>query len=423
MRELLLMSPQPGSSWRSLVPRSLEARLLALTYVTLVIVGAVAQLNDWRTYITQTDFSAYYLAGRALNHGAMPYDDDAREQLGDMLPPEVRHARIPYVYPPPFAAFIRIPALIPYWWLTPFWLAANASILVLAYRLIWRLYARQATVTTLVVLSLLAPASLQTLSSGQVNGVILLCLATALWRVARQDRPFVAGALLGVPAVMKLFPAALIAGLPRPQMRRAAMGLLVVAAVLSLAGLAAGGGVRAFAEWPRAVQQAAARFPELGANQSLSAVLHRLTLSWPAIHGVTLRRAILAGSIAVAAVSGLVALMVPRRRPARIDIGLRWSVLILAACIAMPFSWDSYYVFLVLPVAILLVVGRPASGPWRTGAAGLLFLIAHRYTNVVERVNHAVSAGLGLTGCVLLWLACVVVLCTRARQRRPVVAG
>lgn len=135
------------------------------------------------------DFRTFWQAGNDVLHGNSPYPA--------LLPTQANGATFrPFVYPAP-AAFLLAPfSLLPWLVAEGVWLVLGAVALVVTLRLLdvrdWRCYG---TV-------FMWPAVWSALGNGSVS-LVLLCACAALWRF--RSRPHVAGLLLSLLIVFKLY--------------------------------------------------------------------------------------------------------------------------------------------------------------------------------------------------------------------------
>jgi glycosyl transferase family 87 len=192
----LLGWPRPGQ----LLVSALIVALLA-TYAwrfLMPILGPVAPRAD--------DFQDYLFAARQLAIGGDPYGDFIRSHV-----PWDWSLSSGYLYPPAFAAML-IPLtwiandLAVRIWLVVIQLAVLAS-LVIIYARIGR--PRRAELLGLVaVLTTFFPLASSVLT-GAMNSMLLLLL-TGAWALWLRQRDPLGGALIGIAAVFKLFPLALL---------------------------------------------------------------------------------------------------------------------------------------------------------------------------------------------------------------------
>jgi hypothetical protein len=204
------------------------------------VIGVLVAFYAWRFLLPllgpqaprADDFQDYLFAAHQIATGGDPYADFIRNHV-----PWDWSLSSGYLYPPAFAV-----TLIPLTWVSNdlavrFWLlliqvAVLASILII-YRVIGR--PRRAELLALVaVLTTFFPLA-NTVLAGTMNSILLLFLTLA-WASWHRRRDAASGVLIGVAAIFKLFPAAL---LPYLAWRRH-WTLLAAASVAGVAGLALG---------------------------------------------------------------------------------------------------------------------------------------------------------------------------------------
>lgn len=149
-----------------------------------------------------------------------------------------------FVSPPPVALLAVPVALLPKAVGVEVWTAVEAVATVLALLLLFRVAPPRHPVARPVfwLVAGYFPPLFADLSAGQRGGVLLAFAMASVW--FERSRPALAGALGGVAAAIKYYPAAMVLG-PRPEHRvRYAVALaavLVVATALSFVPLGAGG--------------------------------------------------------------------------------------------------------------------------------------------------------------------------------------
>src|SRR5690348_8868957 len=135
------------------------------------------------------DFKTFWQAGHDVLHGNSPYPA--------VLPTHANGATFrPFVYPAP-AAFLLAPfSLLPWLVAEGVWLVLGTAAVLLTLRLLdvrdWRCYGT----------IFMWPAVWSALGNGSVT-LVLVCVCAALWRY--RDRPYVAGFLLTLLIVFKLY--------------------------------------------------------------------------------------------------------------------------------------------------------------------------------------------------------------------------
>src|SRR5437588_2117576 len=325
---------------RQVIVSSLIVLLLAVyAWVAVVpVFGAYAPRAD--------DFQDYLLAAHQLATGGDPYASFARTHV-----PWDWSLSSGYLYPPAFAV-----TLIPLTWIpndlaVRIWLvliqAAVVASLVIIYAVIGR--PRRGELLCLVaVLTTFFPLLSSNLT-GTMNAILLLLLTVA-WAAWQRQRDLAAGAMIGIAAVIKLFPLALVPYLAWRRHWRllAALGATLLGGVLlglvvtsldhnlyyfrdMLPHLAAGTGYRE--------NQSLAGFTARICNPSLaqdggSAGWCGRLLDWPLV------LALIAMLIAASSRAG---------RP-----GLEFALAVTALPLISSVTWSFHLVVLILPIALLI---------------------------------------------------------------------
>jgi glycosyl transferase family 87 len=190
------------------------------------------------------DFSFYWTAGRRLLNGEAIY---SAAQLAGPYAPQGQDG---FLYPPPFAALVApLAALFPNDFRAAAWVwtALGAAVLVLAVLALWRserlgdrfpIMARRGR-WFLVAAAFAFPPVVGELVLGNVH-LLLLGLLTLAWLgIRRDDRQgeWIAGLAVGAAAIIKVFPGVLIVWFLLTRRYRAAAGVVVGAAALTLVTL------------------------------------------------------------------------------------------------------------------------------------------------------------------------------------------
>ena len=189
-----------------------EVAVIFACLITTTFIGLWVHRNvipETRTF--KFDFAPYYAAWYAASLGHDFYERDTgrgglhgnvfadlKEDMG------IHRNFSAYIYPPQFAWMGSWIARVRYDTAQTCWVWINAGLwLACAGALIGRGLARQPVFSAcLVILSLMYPPMAYSLSLGQVNIVLFAMIVAAAWLMAR-DRSVLAGALLGVAALVK----------------------------------------------------------------------------------------------------------------------------------------------------------------------------------------------------------------------------
>jgi hypothetical protein len=311
------------------------------------------------------DFQDYLFAAHQLASGGDPYANFIRNHV-----PWDWSLSSGYLYPPAFAVF-----LIPLTWVSNdlavrIWLvliqAAIAASLVIVYAVIGRPQ-RSELLCLAAVLTTFFPLA-NTVLTGSMNSLLLLLL-TGAWAFWQRRKDVLSGVLVGIAAVFKLFPLAL---LPYLAWRRH-WKLLGAVGVTGLFGLVLGLAVTSF---DHNLYYFRDMLPHLAAgtgyreNQSLAGFTARIcqpstadagggagwcgrVLDWPLV--------LLLLFIVLRATS----------RPAR--SGLEFALAVSTLPLISSVTWSFHLVVLILPIALLI---RQAFTGAMSRAAGRFLLAA-----------------------------------------------
>jgi Glycosyltransferase family 87 len=186
-------------------------------------------------YPRRYDTEGMWEGGRAyLTDPSHMYDAAAKylDRFHIIAPPGGLDA---FVSPPPVAVLAAPIALLPKQVGVQVWTAFDALALVVALGLLYRALAPRHPLAPPLfwLVAGYFPPLFADLSAGQRGGVLLLCAMASVWLEAK--RPALGGAVAGIATAFKYFPAAMVIG-PRPAHRvRYAVGLAVVALVITAA--------------------------------------------------------------------------------------------------------------------------------------------------------------------------------------------
>jgi len=292
------------------------------------------------------DFQDYLFAAQQIATGGDPYANFIRNHV-----PWDWSLSSGYLYPPAFAV-----TLIPLTWVSNdlavrIWLfliqAAVLASLVIIYRVIG--WPRRAELLAVVaVLTTFFPLA-NTVYAGAMNSLLLLLL-TGSWACWQRRQDIATGALVGIAAIFKLFPLAL---LPYLVWRRH-FKLVAVLGLTGLGGLALGLAVTSL---DHNIYYFREMLPHLAAgtgyreNQSLAGFTARICqpssadagggagwcgrgLDWPLIVGL------------------LVIVLRATSRASR--TGLEFALAVSALPLVSSVTWSFHLVILILPIALLI---------------------------------------------------------------------
>jgi alpha-1,2-mannosyltransferase len=358
----------------------LVGMLLAFAYALFV-----AQYGYGFQHITLVDLPSFHSAARlAFDLGKSPY-------APELLDAQLRGHVYPYLYPPPSLLLFQPLSLLSYEAARVATLVGNhLLVLLLIYLLPFRLLGlsltREPVPFGLAVLYLLAFYPIvRVLDHGQVN-LVLACLITGFWILARSGRDLPAGALLAVVILLKVNLAAILPFLLICRANRVVawcVGALLGATALSFVWLPTG----VWADWYQNVLPTAGygRTP-LGLfspayidNQSLNGIFSRLFTAsdWSAPILESPALAVGLTTIASAALIGasLVGSWLRRRggRSGGLDHAL--ALALPALYLSAPLSWEHHLAYL-LPI-LLVLLSPLLRGHWaRPRLVGVLAVAA-----------------------------------------------
>ncbi len=201
---------RPAAAGRA--PWTARLALAAALALSLVRLGAFVRVFARRSL--QMDFSAFYTAGEALNHGLSPYVNNFRFGIWDGVDSLV-HSR--FLYPPLVAALFQPLAAAPYSAAKVIWMLFALAALGVALGMAARAAGAGRGIEPLLGLFLAAALFyplLTLLERGQIDTVtLLLVTAAAAWMTRdRLPRPagrgdwrsYLAGAFLALACLLKL---------------------------------------------------------------------------------------------------------------------------------------------------------------------------------------------------------------------------
>ncbi len=190
---------------------------------------------------------------------------------------------------------------------------------------------------------------------GQLT-MVLVFLVTASWALDRSDRPAAAGALIGLAAAIKLFPAYIAIYLAARRRWRALIAAGAAFAALNLATIAILGW-ETYDDYVRIVLPTLEKFRSYGFNLSLSGFWYklfdpvgeqgRITPLWPS--SAVARYGTLVSDLVVTAV--VVVLAHRAKTPAGRD--LAYGSAVTAMLLVSPVTWDYSIPLLLIPITVL----------------------------------------------------------------------
>ena len=265
------------------------ACLLTASFVCLwVYMSVLPETVSANPRAFKFDFAPYYAAWYAASVGHDFYKTetgkgglhgnvfaDLKEDMG------INRSFSAYIYPPQFAWMGSWIARVRYDTAQTCWVWINAGLwLACVGALIGRVLARRPMFAAcLVILALMYPPMAYSLSLGQVNIVLFALIVSAAWLMAR-DRSVLAGALLGVAALVKPHLGLLWIYLLWTQRWKAAVSCVVTVLILT-GGALVSLGIEPFRTYVFDVLPKISGGQAYIANQSVYGVLARVFVSDP----------------------------------------------------------------------------------------------------------------------------------------------
>lgn len=321
----------------------------AVLLVALLSIGA--RLRVLTT--VSSDFSQDYLAGRAVLQGRSIYDTFVG---ADYVAAGLESYQMDNYHPPTTIALMLPLALLPYQAAIVLWTAICVGLYLLSWAMVLRTLGvrpPRALLPLLAGLSLLWFPLQFHIILGQLSIPMMACVVGA-WSALRRGREGLAGALLALAVLLKIFPALLLLYL----LLRGRWRAVAAAAAVGLAGLALTLAVIGPADVLRyRVEVAPANLREYAAyphNVSLHGVFSRLLAGDQFI--APLVEAAAAAAALTAAVSlamlGLLALAAWRAPRGGAGDDLAFALICAAMPLLTPTSWSHGFVLLALPLAL-----------------------------------------------------------------------
>jgi Glycosyltransferase family 87 len=315
-------------------------------------VAAVAAI----TGTAPNDFTVFLESARWLRQGADLYQPPLRPGPGyNLNPPAAVLLFVPFSFLPDSVALYL-------------WTALAMGAYLLAAYWIAREVMPGRTVSIAGAIFLSQPA-IMSLLLGQI-GALMMLLLTAAWIADRQERPLVAGTLLGIAIGAKPFLLVFAAYALWRRSTAFAAGLAAGTAGMVTLGLAAAG-VAGFRSWLRAIEQIT--WSAHVANASLLALLTRTLSVTPEILHATpmavrpdLVPPLWWASVAIVCATTAVILRRTRNRDQA------WAIVLIASLLVSPLGWVYYATMFVGPLLAVAMKGsRPAQVVIAAGCACL----------------------------------------------------
>jgi alpha-1,2-mannosyltransferase len=333
------------------------------------------------------DFFTYYAGGVLFAQDQNIYDARLTEELlKDRGLIYLENSN--YIYPPYTAAFLAVPAkVLPPRLMGLLWYFASLISLGVALWLIIRLTAQSQNQRELFskwrdwfILALLFVDTNYSFYVGQINAIVLFMLVAFLYYL-QQKRPALAGVLLGIAILIKVAPIIFLLYL---LVRREIKALVVT--VVTMVGIALLTLPLLIGQIVNYVQVAlpdSTRLNAHTANQSISAFFTRLfypnEYTFAVLDSSTLVRIL---TIAVGLLllgQALYAAYVSGQRSNKANT-LSFSLLLITMVLTAPLAWENLYVFVVIPILLLLSSWQQLSNSTRIALiVGLVLITTQRF--------------------------------------------
>ena len=185
----------------------LTAVLLILFILSSIhIISSILEFSDDSL---QMDFTAYYTAGKVLNHGFDPYKNQITDHwnLWDGVS-VYKHSR--FLYPPLVGNIFQPLALVKYSTAKYIWNFLNFGCIILASLVFFRAFKIKKTLNNYLIAGILIFTFfplLTLLERGQIDGVTFLMIAIAIDLMRKKEKPksFFAGLLWALATLFKLY--------------------------------------------------------------------------------------------------------------------------------------------------------------------------------------------------------------------------
>lgn len=300
------------------------------------------------------DFFQEWYAAR-LWHEGRPVYTNLRAGDAHLKVPRDAHYLEWNAHPPgalllalPFGA-LEFHSALPVWNMVSLWALVTAGIIIVVQL---RLRVPGWAIVPLATAVLLTNPFWSQQTNAQLNAVLLL-LFTGAWAADRSNRPALAGSLVGVAAVVKIFPAYLLLYFVlRREWRALAAGVLTIAGGVLVSSAVLGWDV--WAVYATEMVPHTKEFATQWGNSSLTgfwlklfdpAMQSFLFHPWPIVSS--------RGTATALALLTAVALSILLwRRSRHVDANALFAATVTAALLLSPVTWDHYFVMLLLPVAV-----------------------------------------------------------------------
>lgn len=301
------------------------------------------------------DFAEEWTSAKNFLTGAPIY-----ESMDVSLPryfPRLKSCDLKYNGHPPFSVLLCVPfGSLPYHQAYWAWSAGSLVLTGVAVRMIAGRsgLAFNPVLTCGLTLALVTSnAWEQQILQGQWN-CVLLCLLSGAWLAERRGRLAWSGALIGIAATVKLFPAfMLVYFVARREWRAVVAGAVTIVVLNAVTAAVLGGD--AYASYFGTVTSYVAQFRDTWPNASLLGYWSKLFDGGFGHVQTVAKLPLLARVLALASAVILVGDLMMRARDTRHDArrDAAFAMAVIAMLLASPITWDHYFVILALPSAIL----------------------------------------------------------------------
>jgi hypothetical protein len=188
-----------------------------------------------------------------------------------------------------------------------------------------------------------------TLRAGQPS-IVLFALITAGWLMLRRNKPWAAGAAIGLAACIHAFPALLLLYFAIRSWRAL---LSAVGTIALLTGAAAALAIQStFRQWFDTMDWVAQHFVPSAGNFSVAGLITSFShgMGW----GENVRIVAPAMLLVIAAALALYLWPWNRRNAEGARLDVEYSVFVVAMLLASPISWGRYFPIVLLPLAVLI---------------------------------------------------------------------
>lgn len=349
--------------------------------IAVVALAAFRLLHQAAKFVVESEFidlAYHYFYATMIRRGLDPFDPSQVAAARAANP--LRYAGGEAVYSPSYFVLFQPLTWLPFRWVSILWLVLSLAIVVGAVAIVVRRSERPVSWFTIAFAALLVAwhqPLYEDLFLGQ-NNTLLLGAAAAAWYAVGRERPWLAGAAVGVMAFVKIPFGALVPLLLLFGLWRVALAAAVVGTALFVAGLPQLG-VDYYLHYVAALARHTGVVAADFHNLSLNGLWHRLLGSGvaPGVYLVT--------SLA------LVAGVVWRARRPTFDAAPQTRVVLALTLIPLlsPHTEEHHLVVTLLPLLVAALHIRDAGAGGRALYVAALVLVASRYSWNRFAADHA----------------------------------